>query len=72
MFLYISAKNSCGDDEKIERCPFCSYYFYALKKNTANFFYCRNEDCGKDSCNICKKEIPKVTDDYDEDEELYE
>ncbi len=36
-----------------------------------NFFFCKNESCKKNSCNICKKEVPHIKEGYDEDEEEY-
>lgn len=57
----------CKSDEIIEGCPSCQYYQITLKDHTMNFFYCQNKNCKKSCCNICKKEVIRVDDNYDAD-----
>ncbi|CAI2375339.1 unnamed protein product [Moneuplotes crassus] len=47
--------------DKVMSCPFCKYFEVWTIDNSANFFYCRKEDCQKGSCSVCFKEfkVPK-------------
>ncbi len=60
-----------GPDEIISSCPFCPYYIITLKSHTMNFNFCHKPSCMRVSCTVCKKQVPSLDDDYEEDEEEY-
>ena len=59
------------EDEEIVRCPKCTYFEQRPKESTANFFFCKNTNCEKASCYVCKCEVKVPAENYHENEEEY-
>mmetsp|Transcript_14661 Transcript_14661/g.32933 ORF Transcript_14661/g.32933 Transcript_14661/m.32933 type:complete len:851 (-) Transcript_14661:120-2672(-) len=50
-------KQISGDGAKLEQCPFCDYVQMMDTTPEENkVFVCLNDDCGKESCRLCKEE----------------
>jgi hypothetical protein len=71
MLVLVWAKELLNEDERLDNCPFCSFAVIRSKHDT-NFLYCEHPECGKISCLICRKALPKILNDYGNDEEIAE
>ena len=54
--MYLALNSMTGEDAK-KNCPLCDYFEIWSSEDDATLFYCKNENCRKWTCLVCREKF---------------